>query len=316
MRGFITKVTLDASSNAVIEHGVGTVPTAVALQAFAPGQLVSLVPGSFTDKTVTVKLNWHDGKQFKAGTKVSLGVLVAYEVADEPPVEPPVPPVFTTTDQKGRWMEPLLPGRNVLNEVWNADEAGPQELRVWSSRHWEVTTNQPKVGVPADRFGAVKSYPCTQVLFPNVPVSSIKTMDSKWDLTPPAGNFQWNTAYDIWFDNFSFELMIWPDHTYPGTLPPSNSTESVRVSIDGVVYTAWRHPNTKPNGWYVALVREEKASAGEVNLRRIFDWLTLKGWMEPTRKLNAVDCGVEISHTNRTDQVFRMNDFQLTWTLA
>lgn len=301
---------------AVVEHGAGKVPTAIVVQPAGAGQLASVIPGSYTDTTFKVKLNWHTGTGFKPGTLITLAVIVTYEVDDAPPVDPPVPPVFTTSEQKGSWAVPNDPNTHVMNEVWNTAEAGPQELRVWSKSHWEVTTNQPKAGVLPDRWGAVKAYPCTQVLFPNVPVSSIKTMTSRWDLTPPAGKFQWNTAYDIWFDNFSFELMIWPDHTYPGTLPPSNATESAVAVIDGVAYTAWRHPNTKPNGWYVALVRQDKAAAGTVDLVKVFTWLVAKGWMEPTRKLNAVDCGVEVSHTNQTDQVFRMNDFDLRWTLA
>jgi hypothetical protein len=313
---FTTQVKLDASSSAVVEHGVGKIPDAVFVQVAGPGQLASLKATDYTATTFKVKFNWHDGKDFAPGTVIKFAALVMYEADEEPPVDPPTPPVFTTSELKGNWAVPNDPNTHVMNEVWNAAEAGPQELRVWSKSHWEVTSNQPKAGVPKERWGAVKSYPCTQVLFPNVPVSSIASMTSRWDLTPPQGDFQWNTAYDIWFDNFSLELMIWPDHTYPASLPPSNATESTTVSIDGVLYTAWRHPNTKPNGWYIALVRQEKASAGEVNLLHVFQWLMLKGWIEPTRKLNAVDCGVEISHTNQTDQVFRMNDFDLRWSLV
>lgn len=320
VRGFIAQIKLDAAGFAVVEHGAGKVPTAVTVQPGGPGQLASIVPSSYTDKTFRVKMNWHDGRLFAAGTPITLAVQVTYE-AD--PVEPPAPgkrcelPIATVTAQRGAWAKPGNPNVRVLNEVWNSAEGGPQTLYVCDETSWYVKTNQPAAHVQPDRYGAVKSYPCTQVLFPKTPLSSLTSLVGRFAHETPEGDFEWNACYDIWIGGLgqasTAEVMVWTDHTYPGRIPASNALKVSNLTLDGINYVAWTRKNSN-GGDYIALVASQKRSHGTVDLLAVFKWLVGLGWLKSTDTLAAVNYGIEISHTNKTEQIFRVNDFDLTWS--
>lgn len=319
------QVKLDESSSAVVEHGAGKIPTAVIVQTGGPGQLASIVPGSYTDKTFKVKFNWHDGATFKPGTLIRLAVMVTYEAdAPAPPVDPAPGrrcefPIVKITELRGRWQDPAHSNVGVLNEVWNAVEAGPQTMNVCDATSWFVETNQPKMGVPKDRFGAVKSYPCTQVLFSKLPIAGLKTMTSSFAHKSPELGL-WNWAYDIWIGGLgsasTAEVMIWPDYRYAGPLPPSGALKTDTVTLGGVTYVAWTRKNSN-GGDYIALVAkdaDQMRSSGVVDLLAVFRHLTSLGWLKPADTVAAVNYGVEVCSTEQVPATFYLDDFQLAWT--
>lgn len=134
-------------------------------------------------------------------------------------------------------------------------------------------------------------------------------------MTNPAVG-EWNASYDIWVNGFgkgsTAEVMIWTDHRYPARIPPSNATESVQVTIDGRVFTAWRRP-AHPGGSYIALAMNTKSPAGKLDVLAVLRWLVGKGWLKSTDKIAAVEYGVEIANTPvGKPQTFRLNDFTLS----
>jgi hypothetical protein len=223
-------------------------------------------------------------------------------------------PVWQTSVPRGtNWVKPGSTTVRVLNEVWNDKEAGPQTIKVCSASSWLVEANHPKVGVPPDRYGAVKSYPCTQVLFAKPTIASLTSLTSRWAHEAPARG-EWNACYDIWLGGLgsasTAEVMIWTDHRYPGNLPPGNALKSTTLSVDGATYTAWTRKNSN-GGDYIALVRQLKATDGSVNLKNIFSALTQLGWIKSTDTLAAVNYGIELSNTEFTPATFWLNDFKL-----
>jgi hypothetical protein len=318
--GLSTQVKLDASSSAVVKHGAGKIPTAVFVQPGGPGQLASVKVTDLTAETFKVKFNWHDGRTFNPGTLLSFMALVTYEADEEPPVEPPAPgtrcelPIATVTAARGRWEKPGDRNVGVLNEAWNTAEAGPQTLYVCDETSWYVESTQPATG-------SVKSYPCTQYLFPKTPLASFKTMSLSFahEIEPKG---LWNAAVDAWVGGLgeasTAEVMVWPDYIYPASLPPSNALKAASLNLDGVTYLAWTRKN-RNGGDYIALVadgKENMRSHGRIDLLAIFKWLTAIGWLKATDTLAAVNYGVEISSTDATKRIFRMNDATLNWTTA
>lgn len=224
-------------------------------------------------------------------------------------------PVATVTDLRGSWIKPGNTNVRVLNEVWNTAEAGPQTLKVCDETSWFVEATHPKAGLPKDS-GSVKSYPCTQTLFPKTPLSSLKSLSLRFAHEAPALG-EWNACVDAWVGGLgsasTAEVMVWTDHRYPASIPPSNALKTATLALAGVTYKAWTRKNSN-GGDYIALVANEKRAAGTVDLLAVFKWLQGLGWLKATDTLAAVNYGIEISNTQLTKQVFRMNDCTLTWS--
>jgi len=166
-------------------------------------------------------------------------------------------PIATITALRGRWQKPGNVNVGVLNEVWNTAEAGPQTLKVCDETSWFVESTQPKTG-------SVKSYPCTQWLFPKTPISSLKTMSLRFAHEAPALGL-WNAAVDAWVGGLgsasTAEVMVWTEYRYPASLPPSGALKTATILQDGVTYTAWTRKNSN-GGDYIALV-----AYGSANMR-------------------------------------------------
>lgn len=223
-------------------------------------------------------------------------------------------PVWQTSVQRGtNWVKPGSTTVRVLNEVWNTAEAGPQTIKVCSASSWFVEANHPKAGVPADREGSVKSYPCTQVLFYKPALSTLTSLTSRWAHEAPASGY-WNACYDIWLGGLggasTAEIMIWTDKRYPAPLPPSNAPKVSNLALGGRNYTAWTRKNSN-GGDYIALVDNTNRPAGEVDLLAVFKWLASLGWIKMTDTLAAVNYGIEISSTKSAPATFWLNDFKL-----
>lgn len=211
-----------------------------------------------------------------------------------------------TSDQRfGSWYDPMQQsGIVVNNNVWNDAEHGPQTIYANSWRNWQVITEQPGTG--AD--DGVKAYPDTQ-LGVNLPVSSMTTLPSSFDVTTPAGGGvvtgngpQWNAAYDLWFNGFGKELMIWNNWTanwqYYNTL-----YSGVSITVDGVLYQAWN--NGTVGTWFI---RQSVTNVGTVDIAHIIAAAVSRGWLVSGDVLNNLEYGFEIMYTG-TPMAFTLNDF-------
>lgn len=252
-------------------------------------------------------------RQLRATVKTHLARIAELEAQLTPPRC--ALPIWQTSVQRGtNWVKPGSTTVRVLNEVWNTAEAGPQTIKVCSASSWFVEANHPKAGVPADREGSVKSYPCTQVLFSKPALSSIVSLTSKWAHEAPAAGY-WNACYDIWLGGLgsasTAEVMVWTDKRYPGPIPASNALKSVKANLNGVPFTAWTRKNSN-GGDYIAVVFDQNRQRGDVDLLAVFKYLASLGWIKMTDTLAAVNYGIEISSTKSAPATFWLNDFKLT----
>lgn len=199
------------------------------------------------------------------------------------------------------------------NNVWNPKEAGTQTLHAYSPSSWYVVADHSKPGV---RPGSIKSYADTQKNFTNRTINSFTEITAAFDMTsPPVG--EWNECFDIWVGGIgskcTAELMVWTNHRYNGPLPPKNAAESVKVTVDGQGYTAWRRPlNPGDTRSYIALAMNPMRPSGKVDLLKVFNWLVSKGWLKATDKVAAIEYGIEIANTAGGPQTFRLNNYTLT----
>ncbi len=206
-------------------------------------------------------------------------------------------PLFTSTSSTGTWS---TNGYFVNNDAWNSTEAGPQTMYACSFNNWYVVSNQPNLTTDP---GSVKTYPDIEKLFSEQPIKSFHTITSFYnETTPNVGN--WDTAYDIWANNWKNEIMIWNNEQNQGQIPPSGA---INVTVAGHEYAAWQNGSK-----YTTLVVQPMNSSGNVNILGVLNWLTTKGWLPKNSTLTAVEYGIEISYTGGGPATFSVNNFSLS----
>lgn len=212
--------------------------------------------------------------------------------------------VWSSSNFHGSWN---TNGYLVENNVWNDGEAGPQSIYACAWNNWYIVSNQPGSGTD----DSVKSYPATKKIV-DIPLNNMNTVTSSWSVaTPSAGgqvspnSKQWNTAYDIWLDNYSTEVMVWNNWTanwqyWYGVY------HGVDVTIDGVAYHAYYDGSDVM--WFV---RAGVANSGTVNLKAILQWAVGQGWLQNNQRINQIEYGFEVMYTG-TPTRFDLLNYSLT----
>lgn len=196
-------------------------------------------------------------------------------------------------------------GYLVNNNKWSGD-AGPQTISACSWSQWSVVSNQPGTGTD----DAVKTYPDTQKHV-NLPVSSLTTLPSTFDVTVPEGGGtvpakgkQWNAAYDLWLDNWQTEVMVWTTWTMNWQYW-YGVNKGVQATIDGDAYHAYT------NGSGIWFIRDDVTNKGDVDLAALLKWAVGKGWLKSSAVLHEVEYGFEVAYTGEPTK-FTLNDYTLT----
>jgi Glycosyl hydrolase family 12 len=186
-------------------------------------------------------------------------------------------------------------GFTLYNNVWGSGP-GPQTIWANSYQNWGIYSDQPNTG-------GVKSYPEVTKTF-GQSVSSFSSITSSFsDSLPSAGNFE--SAYDIWADNYADEIMLW---TYTQNVGPLGSYQTT-VSIGGSSWSVYR--GTNGSNAVFSFVRNGNETSGSVDIKGTFNWLSSAGWLT-NATLSAVDFGWEISSTNNTTEDFTVNNYSLS----
>jgi hypothetical protein len=188
-------------------------------------------------------------------------------------------------------------GYTIYNDEWGSGH-GTQTLWVNSASNWGVYSTQP------DTSG-VKSYPNVSESI-GTALNSLGSVTSSFSESNP-GSGDWESAYDIWLNTSSYEVMVW---TYvEGDVAPLGSSVGT-VTLDGNTWTLYAG-NNGSNPTY-SFVRSGNESSGSVNLLDLLKYLeNTKGYFsDPT--LSTVQYGWEISSTNDTQQDFTINSYSVT----
>lgn len=202
--------------------------------------------------------------------------------------------VWSSSAQYASWSSN---GYTLGNDVWGSG-AGPQTIWANSSSNWGVWSQQPATN-------GVKSYPHAEYDF-NRSLSAIGRISSSFNVSVP-GSGVYNTAYDIWLNNYAYEVMLWMNEKSAGPLGSYSQT----VSVGG--YT-WRlYSGSNGSNTVYSFVNTGQSSSGTVDVLAALNWLQHNGWFGgSTATLGNVQFGWEISSTGNTGTNFTTNSYSVS----
>src|SRR5688572_14081058 len=90
-------------------------------------------------------------------------------------------------------------GFTVYNNIWGSG-AGPQCVWANSYRNWGINADHPNTS-------GIKSYPNVSRTL-SINVNNLGTCTSRFSTTVP-GSGSYTTAYDIWYNDHAYEVMLW-----------------------------------------------------------------------------------------------------------
>jgi hypothetical protein len=195
-------------------------------------------------------------------------------------------------------------GYTLNNDVWGSG-AGPQTIWARTGTNWGVVANHP-------RTSGVKSYPHTGKAI-NRTLSSLGSVSSSFNVTVPSDG-DYETAYDIWANNFAFEVMIWANQK--GAVGPiaesydaNGAVPTVRnLTVGGHTWNVFRGSNG--SNAVFSFVRTSATNSGTVDVLAVLNWLRTNGWWGDVT-LGEIQFGFELTGTAGQSN-FTCNSFSIT----
>jgi hypothetical protein len=188
-----------------------------------------------------------------------------------------------TWSSSDRWATWSNGGYIVRNDVWN-NAAGPQSIWANTGTNWGVWSNQPNTG-------GVKSYP-HDALNVGQSTNNINYIGTWFSVSRP-GDGAYETAFDIWLNNSSIEVMLWMNQQ--GPVGPIGSAQAWNQSIGGQTWNVYRGSNGY-NAVF-SFVRTSNTDSTNVDHKAIFNWLQSHGWFN-NPYLGEVQFGFEITSSS------------------
>ncbi|MCP2200626.1 glycoside hydrolase family 12 protein [Lentzea flava] len=184
-----------------------------------------------------------------------------------------------TSDQWGTWSNG---GYTLRNNIWGSG-AGPQTLWANSYSNWGVWADHPNTG-------GVKSYPHAAKAV-NRKLSSIGGVTSSFNVNAPAGG-AYTTAYDIWADNYRYEIMLWMNKF--GPVGPIGSYQT-STWVGGHGWDVYR--GTNGHNEVFSFIRQGNTGSGTVDIKAVMNWIKNRGWYGDVT-LGEVQFGYEITSSS------------------
>ncbi|WP_367130288.1 hypothetical protein [Saccharothrix sp. HUAS TT1] len=200
---------------------------------------------------------------------------------------------WSSTDKWGTWSNG---GYTVRNNVWGGG-AGPQTIWANSYGNWGVWANHPNTG-------GVKSYPHSSRDV-NRRLSSLSRLSSSFNVTRP-GSGAYATAYDIWADNYAYEIMIWMNKQ--GPVGPIGGRETT-VSVGGHTWDV--HRGSNGSNQVFSFVRTSNTNSGTVDVLAVLRWINQRGWYGDVT-VGDVQFGFEITSSSG-GMDFRSNSYSVAF---
>ena len=199
--------------------------------------------------------------------------------------------VYTSSAQYASYS---IGGYTIYNDEWGSGH-NTQTLWVNSATNWGVYSTQPSTS-------GVKSY-ANESKSVGIALNSLSSATSSFsESLPSSGN--WESAYDVWLNSSSIEVMIW---TYKnGNVGPLGSSIG-SLTLNSNTWTVYVGSNGS-NPVY-SFVRSSNETSGTVNILGLLKWLeNTKGYFSnPT--LSTIQYGFEISGTGNVQENFTINSY-------
>lgn len=201
---------------------------------------------------------------------------------------------FESCDQ---WATFTNGGFNVYNNIWGSG-TGAQCLWANSYRDWGVWANHPNTG-------GVKSYPNVSREL-SIHVDDLASCTSSFSVTRPSSG-AYCSAYDIWYDNHSYEIMLWMNHT--GAVGPIGSYQT-NATIGGHNWDIYRGSNG--SNQVFSFLRTSNTNSGTVDIKAISSWIRNRGWFG-NANLHKIEFGFEIT-SSYGGMDFMVRDYSLSYS--
>ncbi|MFI9009654.1 hypothetical protein ACIGNX_20730 [Actinosynnema sp. NPDC053489] len=200
--------------------------------------------------------------------------------------------VWSSSDQWATWSNG---GYTVRNNIWGSG-AGPQTIWANSYGNWGVWANHPNTG-------GVKSYPHSAKAV-NQRLGALGRLSSSFNVTRP-GSGAYTTTYDIWANNYAYEVMIWVNKQ--GAVGPIGSKQAT-ATVGGHTWDVYRGSNG--SNAVFSFVRTGNTDAGTVDVLAVLRWIGSRGWWGDVT-VGEVQFGFEITSSSGGLN-FASNSFSIT----
>src|SRR5579872_538925 len=194
----------------------------------------------------------------------------------------------------------------VDQNVWSPISGWRQTLHATDPGHWYVTANM------AAGNTAVVSYPNTGVDL-NKALSGFSSITSSFtDSIPQAAGANAEASYDIWLNNWTYEVMIQNDYT-PSRGPSCDNWVAKNVEFggsNGVPAHPWDLCASGKTMWWETA--NGNLPSGSIDMLAMLNWLVSHGQLPTGAQLGAVGYGFEISSTGGADENFQVSSYSLT----
>ena len=187
--------------------------------------------------------------------------------------------VWSSSDQWATWTNG---GYTLYNDIWGSG-AGPQTIWANTYSNWGVWANHPNTS-------GVKAYPNASKSIGKT-LSALGSATSSFNVTVP-GSGAYETAYDIWCNGTSYEIMLWMNKT--GAVGPLGSLQTT-ATVGGHTWSVYSGSNGS-NAVY-SFVRSSNTSSGTVDIKAVLNWIKTKGWFGDVT-LSTVQFGYEITSSS------------------
>lgn len=178
------------------------------------------------------------------------------------------------------------------NNDWGAFNEGFEYQCVWleSINNWGAYATHS-----GDNASGIKGYPSmvygtqegvsTNDVLP-LSISDLGDVNTWWSWS--ASGRSWNAAYDIWFNENDYELMIWMD--WLNAYPVGNSLGAVatNVELSGHTWNVYRRDNI------ISFLLVEKQSWISLHVKPIIDYCVSREWIPSNATMSRIEAGWEI----------------------
>jgi hypothetical protein len=187
--------------------------------------------------------------------------------------------VWWSSDQWGNWSDS---GYTLYNNIWGSG-AGPQTIWANSTSNWGVWANHPDTG-------GIKSYPNASRDV-GIRLSALRSATSSFNVTVPSSG-AYTSAYDIWADGHTYEIMLWMNKR--GPVGPLGSYQAT-ATVGGHSWNVYSGSNGANQVF--SFVRTSNTNAGTVDIRAVLNWIRARGWYGDVT-LSTIQFGYEITSSN------------------
>ena len=191
----------------------------------------------------------------------------------------------------------------VNNDVWSPISGWQQTLHANNPGDWGVTANMPAGNT------AVVSYPSNEATYGERSLSSFSKITSSFSETMNATSktSAW-AAYDIWGNNWGYEVMIQHDFANNGAC--SYVATADFGGSNGVPVQKWGLCQYGTELiWKLTSGSEQ---SGSVDILAMLTWLESHGYLPSNSTLTAIGYGWEICSTGGANENFQVNSYSIT----